>query len=879
MNEGDQRREKYNPQAIEAKWQEIWTKQQVFRATEADPREKFYLLVMFPYPSGRIHVGHVRNYAIGDLIARFQRLRGCNVLHPMGWDAFGMPAENAAIKQGSHPRTWTYKNIATMRRELKSMGLSYDWQRELATCDPDYAHWEQELFLKLYEKGLVYRKLSQVNWDPVDQTVLANEQVIDGKGWRSGAVVERKELSQWFLRITAYAEELLAGLEQLSGWPETVRSMQSNWIGKSHGVEFSFRIEGLAETLPVYTTRPDTLMGVTFCSVAAEHPLAKRTAQTNPAAQRFILECQSSGTSEEAVEHQEKKGFDSGLRAIHPFTGENIPIFIANFVLMSYGTGAVMAVPAHDQRDFEFAKAYNLPVRVVIQPAEATLDGATLDGATMSAAYTGPGILHNSGLFDGLDNETAKERIAEAFVQKGLGKKTINYRLRDWGVSRQRYWGNPIPIIHCPACGLVPVPVEQLPITLPEDVELTGSGNPLVRHPTWKQTLCPQCNGSAQRETDTMDTFMESSWYFLRYCCPDFNAPLDQKRVNHWMPVDQYVGGIEHAVLHLLYARFFHKAMRDCGLVSCDEPFTRLLTQGMVRKDTFRCPEHGWRYPEEVTQQEDGLHCAACSALIEVGRNIKMSKSKHNVVDPNDLIRDYGADTARLFMLFAAPPEQDLEWNDRGVDGSWRFLNRLWRLAHDVAALPHDTDSPRTPITAMPIDVALRALRSKTHETIAKVTRDIQRFQFNTGISAVMELVNAANLWLSSVPESSRSAEAFWVLQELAETAVILLNPYVPHITEELWQVLHERYAGETDFLCRQRWPQADPQALLREEITLVIQVNGKLRSRLTVATKASRETIESSALADPVIKNHLAGKTIHKMVLVPGRLLNIVAR
>lgn len=881
MNERDPSLEKYNPQAIEAKWQDIWEKNQFFHATEDDPREKFYLLVMFPYPSGRIHVGHVRNYTIGDLIARFQRLRGYNVLHPMGWDAFGMPAENAAIRQGSHPRKWTYENIDAMRRELKSMGLSYDWSRELATCDSDYAHWEQVLFLKLYEKGLVYRKFSLVNWDPVDQTVLANEQVIDGKGWRSGAAVERKELSQWFLRITAYAEELLEGIGALSGWPETVRRMQSNWIGKSHGVEFSFRIEGLEETLPVYTTRPDTIMGVTFCSVAVEHPLAKRTAENNPAAQRFIRESQSTGTSEEAVELLEKKGFDSGLHAIHPFTGETIPIFIANFVLMSYGTGAVMAVPGHDQRDFEFAKAYQLPIRVVIQP-----EGSVLDAATLRAAYIGPGVLQNSGPFDGLDNETAKEKIAEAFVQKGLGKKTINYRLRDWGISRQRYWGNPIPMVHCSACGVVPVPEAQLPVILPEDVELVGTGNPLARHPTWKQTHCPKCGGRAQRETDTMDTFTESSWYFLRYCCPDFKGPLDPKRVNHWMPVDQYVGGIEHAVLHLLYARFFHKAMRDCGMVSCDEPFTRLLTQGMVRKDTFRCPIHGWRYPEEVTQQQDGLHCADCSALIEVGRNEKMSKSKHNVVDPTHLIREYGADTARLFMLFAAPPEQDLEWNDSGVDGSWRFLNRLWRLVHDVAALPESPKpsghkaNRRVPAKTMPQNAALRALRTKTHETIEKVTRDVLRFQFNTGVSAVMELVNAANVWFSSVSEPSRSEEEVLpVLQELAETAVILLNPYVPHITEALWQVLHETRGETIGFLCQQRWPQVDPNALLREEITLVIQVNGKLRSRVTVATDASQETLEALALADPKIQSHLKDRTVRKIVLVPGRLLNIVVR
>ncbi len=865
MNERDLTREKYNPQAIEAKWQAFWAEKQSFHATESDPREKYYLLVMFPYPSGRIHMGHVRNYTIGDLIARFQRLRGYNVLHPMGWDAFGMPAENAAIQKNIHPRAWTDSNIDTMRRELQSMGLSYDWQRELATCDPDYAHREQELFLMLYQRGLVYRKLSQVNWDPVDQTVLANEQVIDGKGWRSGAPVERKELSQWFLKITAYADELLEGIHQLAeGWPETVRSMQTHWIGKSHGLEFAFAIDNSLETLPVYTTRPDTLMGVTFCSMAAEHPIAKRIAAENPAAQAFIQACQTAGTSEEAIERLEKRGFDTGLRAIHPLTGERVPLFIANFVLMNYGTGAVMAVPAHDQRDFEFARAYHLPIRVVIQP-----EGARLDDQTLTAAYTGPGLLCHSGPFDGLDNETAKKKIIETLVQRGLGQATIQYRLRDWGISRQRYWGNPIPIIHCPACGLVPVPVAQLPVALPEDVELTGSGNPLARHPTWKKTVCPHCGGAAERETDTMDTFTESSWYFLRYCCPDFAGTLDPQRVNHWMPVDQYVGGIEHAVLHLLYARFFHKALRDCGLVACDEPFTRLLTQGMVRKDTFRCPEHGWRYPEEVIQQPDGLHCAACSAPIVVGRNEKMSKSKHNVVDPNDIIQGYGADTARLFMLFAAPPEQDLEWNDSGVDGAWRFLNRLWRMVQEVA----DCSPVPSPVRVVPADPALRLLRTRIHETIDKVTRDVQRFQFNTGISAVMELVNATNEWLVPSANPDRSAEQLAILRAAAETAVILLNPYVPHITEELWHVL-----GYADPLHQQSWPQADPEALRREEITLVVQINGKLRARLTVATEASQETIEAAALAEPAIQNHLTGRTIRQMIWVPGRLLNIVA-
>ncbi|MBF0155335.1 MAG: leucine--tRNA ligase [Magnetococcales bacterium] len=854
---------KFNPQAIEKKWQAIWEQEHIFRTDDSSDQEKFYVLVMFPYPSGRIHMGHVRNYTIGDLIARYQRLRGKNVLHPMGWDAFGMPAENAAIQKGIHPADWTYDNIATMRRELKSMGLSYDWEREFATCDPEYARHEQELFLQLYEKNLVYRKKSLVNWDPEDQTVLANEQVIDGRGWRSGAKVQRRELSQWFLRITQYADELLDGIERLPGWPETVRTMQTNWIGKSHGVEFSFKIEGDTATLPVYTTRPDTIMGVTFCSIAAEHPLATRIAANSPDAMAFIRTCQQTGTSEEALERLEKKGFDTGLRAIHPFTGELVPIFIANFVLMSYGTGAVMAVPAHDQRDFEFARAHDLPIRVVIQPVD-----KTLDASTMTEAYTGPGVLVASGPFDGLDNEIAQAKVAEAFQSQGIGRATINYRLRDWGISRQRYWGNPIPMIHCPRCDVVPVPIAQLPVSLPRDVDLKQPGNPLERHPAWKTTTCPRCGAPAQRETDTMDTFMESSWYYLRYCAPDCHtAPLDRARVERWMPVDQYIGGIEHAVLHLLYARFFHKALRDIGWVSCDEPFTRLLTQGMVRKDTFRCPTHGWRYPAEVVQNDSGPACLECGAPLEVGRNEKMSKSKHNVVDPNDLIAGYGADTARLFMLFTAPPERDLEWNESGVDGAWRFLNRLWRLVQEIAVR---TPSVK-PATTMPTDEVLRKLRGKLHSTIARVTADLERFQFNTGIAAVMELVNEGLQVLATLGESW-SDEAAAIMRELAEVSVVLLNPYVPHMTEELWQDL-----GCQGYLGSQLWPEADPAALVRDEITIVVQINGKLRSRLSVPPDMSQEDLEIKALHDPQVAPFLLGKSVRKTVVVPGRLVNIV--
>ncbi|MBF0191039.1 MAG: leucine--tRNA ligase [Magnetococcales bacterium] len=860
---------KYNPQAVEAKWQRIWEAEQSFRADENGSGEKFYLLVMFPYPSGRIHMGHVRNYAIGDAIARQKRLLGHRVLQPMGWDAFGMPAENAAISQKRHPRSWTYDNIAAMRRELQSMGLAYDWTREFATCDPDYAHWEQTLFLKLYEKGLIYRKQSLVNWDPVDHTVLANEQVIDGKGWRSGATVQRKELSQWFLKITHYADELLAGIDTLTGWPDTVRTMQTHWIGKSHGVEFAFAIEGESATLPVYTTRPDTIMGVTFCSIAPEHPLATQVATRDPAAAAFIRECQQSGTSEETLERLEKKGHPTGLLAIHPLTGEKIPVFIANFVLMSYGTGAVMAVPAHDQRDFEFARSHGLPIRVVIQPA-----GTTLDPATLNEAYTGPGILTASGPFDGLDNETAKKQVAERFASLGIGQAKIQYRLRDWGISRQRYWGNPIPFIHCPDCGVVPVPTPDLPVRLPEDVlELFGQpGNPLDRHPTWKSVSCPVCQKPARRETDTMDTFMESSWYFLRYCSPDLKtAPLDRARVDHWMPVDQYVGGVEHAVLHLLYARFFHKALRDVDQVSCDEPFTRLLTQGMVRKDTHICPEHGWRYPHESTEQDGNLLCVECGSPIQVGRNEKMSKSKHNVVDPNQIIQGYGADTARVFMLFAAPPEQDLEWSDTGVDGAWRFLNRLWRLVHQIV----ERTPGATAACGMPEAPALRTLRGKTHETIDKLTRDMTRHQFNTAISAVMELINAASAHLNQTQAEVLSGEEAAILRELAETVVVVMNPFAPHITAELWQ----ETLGMPDRLHAARWPQVDPEALVRAELTVVVQINGKLRARITVPADAPAAVQEQMALHDGAIQQHLADKNVLKMVTIPGKLINIVVR
>lgn len=819
--------EEYQAQKIEENVQKVWDERSVFRAVEDPTKEKFYCLAMFPYPSGRLHMGHVRNYSIGDVISRYQRMTGKNVLQPMGWDAFGLPAENAAIKNKVAPAKWTYENIDYMRKQLKRLGFAYDWERELATCKPDYYRWEQWLFTRLFKKGMAYKKTAGVNWCPNDLTVLANEQVIDGKCWRCDTEVERREISQWFMKITDYAEQLLNDLDQLDGWPEQVRTMQRNWIGRSTGVELQFEVAG-EEPLTVYTTRADTLMGVTYVAVAAEHALAKKAAENNSELQAFIDSCKTTSVAEADVATMEKKGMATGLMATHPITGEQVPVWVANFVLIDYGSGAVMSVPAHDSRDYAFAKAYGLPIKQVIYPADGS-DISVEATSDDSGAYVEKGVLKNSAEFDGLSSEQAVDAIAEKLVGLGKGEKQINYRLRDWGVSRQRYWGTPIPIVHCDRCGTVPVPEDQLPVVLPEDIAYGDDvGSPIKKMPEFYETTCPQCGGKAERETDTFDTFFESSWYYARFACPDADSMLDE-RAKYWAPVDQYIGGIEHAVLHLLYARFFHKLMRDEGLLDSDEPFKNLLTQGMVLKD-----------------------------------GSKMSKSKGNTVDPQQLIEKYGADTVRLFILFAAPPDQSLEWNDEGVDGAARFLKRLWKLVHTHV-------SPQSSVAALDV-AALSAeqknMRRKLHETIAKVSDDIgRRHTFNTAIAAVMELMNE----LGKFDDDSEQGVA--VVREAIEAIVLLLSPIVPHITQQLWNDL-----GHDDLLADVAWPQSDESAMVRDEIELVVQVNGKLRSKISVAANADKDSIEATALADEKIVANIEDKTVRKIIVVPGRLVNIVA-
>lgn len=812
--------EDYNPAKIEPAVRQRWQRANAFRVSEDPDKEKFYCLSMFPYPSGKLHMGHVRNYTIGDVISRYQRMRGKNVLQPMGWDAFGLPAENAAIDNQVAPAKWTYENIDHMRRQLKSLGLAYDWDREITTCDPAYYRWEQWFFTRLYKKNLVYKKTALVNWDPVDQTVLANEQVIDGKGWRSGAPVERRETPQWFLRITDYAEELLAGLDELSGWPEAVRVMQANWIGRSEGVEFEFSVTG-HQPLRVYTTRPDTIMGVTYCAVAAEHPLAQAAAETNAGVRKFLLACRQSGVSEAAIATMEKQGVALGIDAIHPVSGEPLPIYCTNFVLMSYGTGAVMSVPAHDQRDYEFAEKYGLEIRAVIRPANRPAPDLA------EAAFTAHGVCFNSGQFDGLDFNQAFDATSEYLRECAKGKRRVNYRLRDWGISRQRYWGCPIPIINHDDGRSSPVPEADLPVVLPEDVDLEGVPSPLQSMPEFMDVESPTGEGSARRETDTFDTFFESSWYYARYCCPDNDQAMLDERANYWLPVDQYIGGIEHAVLHLLYSRFFHKLMRDLGLVNSDEPFTRLLTQGMVLKD-----------------------------------GAKMSKSKGNTVDPQTLIDKYGADTVRLFMMFASPPEQSLDWSDAGVAGAFRFLKGLWRMAAANVA-----DCAGKQINAATLTEQQRRLRRKIHATIDKVNDDIgRRYKFNTAIAAVMEMLNALS---ACAPESDNDKA---VMREGMETAVLLLAPIVPHITEQIWSAM-----GHADSIIDAGWPKADPEALQRDELDMVVQVNGKLRGHISVPVRMNDEQIKTLALENQNVQRFIGQKQISKVVVVPGRLVNIV--
>ena len=818
--------ENYPAQEVESAAQAYWKANDSFSVSEDPNKEKFYCLSMLPYPSGHLHMGHVRNYTIGDLISRFQRMQGKNVLQPMGWDAFGLPAENAAMKNGAAPSTWTYGNIDYMRDQLQRLGYAYDWNRELATCHADYYRWEQWFFTRLFEKGLAYKKEAEVNWDPVDQTVLANEQVVDGRGWRSGALVERRKIPQWFIKITDFGDELLADLDKLGGWPEQVRTMQANWIGRSEGVELSFGVSDQSDpalaSLSVYTTRPDTLMGVSYVAVAPQHPLALHAAASNAALQTFIEEQSNVKVAEADMATMEKLGMDTGLQAIHPLTGDSVPIFVANFVLMSYGSGAVMAVPAHDQRDWEFAQKYGLPIKQVIAPAS---DEAC---DLSAAAYTEKGRLINSGEFDGLDFSEAFTSIEAKLASQGRGKKTVNFRLRDWGVSRQRYWGAPIPIIHCDDCGPVAVPDDQLPVRLPENIVIDETGSPLGKLEEFVNTSCPKCGAAAKRETDTFDTFMESSWYYARYTCRDQNSAMLDERADYWLPVDQYIGGIEHAILHLLYARFFHKLMRNAGLVSSDEPFAHLLTQGMVLKD-----------------------------------GSKMSKSKGNTVDPLSLIERYGADTVRMFTMFAAPPEQSLEWSDSGVEGSYRFLKRLWRIVarHKPVA--------KADYAALSLSPEQKALRLKTHQTLEKVTDDYgRRHTFNTAIAATMELLNA----VSKFTDSHDSAQDNLVAQEALEISVAMLAPVVPHFSHALWE-----YLGGEGAVIDAAWPAVDPSALVQDSLTLVVQVNGKLRSKLEVSKDASKAELEALALADDTVKKFTAEGEIRKVIVVPGKLVNIV--
>lgn len=859
--------ERYEPRALESKWQKFWEETKLFKIEENPDKEKYYLLEMFPYPSGNIHMGHVRNYTIGDVVARYKRMQGFNVLHPMGWDAFGMPAENAAIANNSHPARWTYENIDAMRFQLKSLGFSYDWEREIATCRPEYYRWEQWLFLKMYKKGMAYRKESFVNWCEHCQTVLANEQVEAGMCWRCGKQVHQKKLWQWFFRITDYAEDLLSYCEKLPGWPDKVITMQKNWIGKSVGAEIRFPIENTGEQIPVFTTRQDTVYGATFMCLAPEHPLVIKLSegtQQEKEVSEFIDRISIQDRSSRAVDSYEKEGVFTGAYCINPLSGIHMPIYTANFALMEYGTGAVMSVPAHDQRDFEFARKYDLDIVVVVKPYD-----DDLDPVSMTEAYAGEGTMVNSGPFNGMDNIKALDEIASYLEQKGLGKKTVSFRLRDWGISRQRYWGAPIPIIHCKTCNIVPVPEEDLPILLPEDAGLLEGGkSPLPTLESFVNTTCPICGSrEARRETDTMDTFVESSWYYERYCSPNYDSGMfDSKAVDYWMPVDQYIGGVEHAILHLLYSRYYTRVLRDFGLVKYKEPFTRLLTQGMVCKETVSCPEHGFLLPEEVDGTGEDRGCKKCGQATTTGRVEKMSKSKKNVIDPNILLEKYGADTTRLFCLFAAPPERDLEWSEQGVEGGYRFLNRVWRLAR----MWMDSIREAEPFDGRPDQVAgdSRDVVKKTHETIKKVTKDIEdRFHFNTAISSIMELVNT----LYGV-EPEKSPQKIAVMRFAMESVTLLLSPIVPHFAEELWNAL----GFETSILLAS-WPSYREDALVKDEFLIVVQVNGKLRSRFNVDADADDDTIKEMALSDERVQKFIDGKPVRKVIVVKKKLVNIV--
>ncbi|MCG8016034.1 MAG: leucine--tRNA ligase [Candidatus Thiodiazotropha sp. 'RUGA'] len=856
----------YDPAQLEAEVQSYWESAKTFEVTEDPQKEKFYCLSMFPYPSGKLHMGHVRNYTIGDVIARYQRMLGKNVLQPMGWDAFGLPAENAALKNRVAPAAWTYQNIDYMKAQLKRLGFGYDWQRELATCQPDYYKWEQWLFTELFKKGLVYRKNAQVNWDPVDQTVLANEQVIDGRGWRSGALVERREIPQWFIKITDYADELLDEIDGLEAWPEQVRTMQRNWIGRSYGVQMDFAIEGAEQSMTIYTTRPDTLMGVTYVAVAAEHPLALEASADNPELAGFIEECRQGGTSEAELETIEKRGMPLGINAIHPVSGEPVPVYAANFVLMTYGTGAVMAVPGHDERDHAFAKKYGIPIKQVIQPE----DGSALD--IQAEAYIEKGLLIDSGPFTGQTSAEAFDAIAEWLQEREKGGKTKNYRLRDWGVSRQRYWGTPIPMIHCDHCGIVPVPLDDLPVRLPEEIVYDENTiNPIKNNPQFSDVTCPECGGAAQRETDTFDTFMESSWYYARYASPGADGMLDQ-RADYWLPVDQYVGGIEHAVLHLLYARFYHKLMRDAGLVSSNEPFTRLLTQGMVVADTYyREAEDGskhWYNPTEVDVSSDdkgrplSALLKADNSAVQIGGIEKMSKSKNNGVDPQTLIDRYGADTVRLYTMFTSPPDQSLEWSDDGVEGAYRFIKRLWALADG-----HQQQLSQPLAAVTEFGEEQKAARRELHELLKKALYDYQRQRFNNVVSASMGMTNI-------LYKLGGSAQDLAILKEGLSLVLRLLAPIAPHVSHHLWREL-----GFGEEILASDWPQPDEAALVQESLPYVVQVNGKVRANIQVPADADKAAVEAIALANDNVQRFIGEATVRKVIVVPNKLVNVVAK
>ena len=858
---------RYNHKVAEPKWRKIWDDQSVFDAKRDPSKPKYYVLEMFPYPSGKIHIGHVRNYAMGDLVARYKRARGFNVLHPMGWDAFGLPAENAAIENNVHPAKWTWSNIEVMRDQLKSMGLSIDWSREFATCEPDYYEQQQRLFIEFADKGFAYRKEAEVNWDPVDHTVLANEQVIDGKGWRTGAPVERRKLSQWFLKITDRAEDLLVSLDELESWPDNVKLMQRNWIGRSTGLRMTWKFAG-ATTAPngdagleIYTTRPDTLFGSSFMAVAPGHPLAQAYAEKDPKLAAFIEECDRIGTSEEAIEKAEKKGYRLPIEVEHPFVkGKTHSVYVANFILMHYGTGAIFGCPAHDQRDLDFARKYDLPVPPVVLPADADAASFSIE----KEAYSGTGTLFNSDFLDGLSIQDGIAAAIAKVESMGAGEATVNFRLRDWGVSRQRYWGCPIPMIHCEDCGIVPEKDENLPVRLPDDIDFSEPGNPLVRHPTWKHVACPKCGKPAVRETDTFDTFVDSAWYFARFCSPKADRPVDKDDVDYWLPVDQYIGGVEHAILHLLYARYFTRCMKESGHLSMDEPFARLFTQGMVVHETYRDKSGAWLFPEQVEHRDGNAVAIETGDPVTVGAIEKMSKSKKNVVAPEDIAEKFGADAARWFMLSDSPPERDVEWTASGVEGVWRFLQRIWTQAATTDNLPAlDAAAP----SAFSDDAL--GLRRETHKTVAAVTKNIEDFHFNKAIAGLHEFVNA----LRSHDKLADAPDTSWARMEALSALARMISPIAPHLAEECWEKL-----GGAGLVCNAPWPDFDPKLVETDTVKLAVQVNGKLRGDLTVEKSLGKDEIESLARDLENVQRHVEGKTVRKVIVVPGRIVNIVA-